>query len=281
MIVLEAFEKRVPSQTIVGLLGDENSGISPALESLAYASTGMTLVNYSLDARDPLSQLRAKRDLNLVRRHGGTVLLASWNTALLIEMCDEVWWIENGKVIAQADPTQIVDRWNRAILERWRAEQSGSNPPLSPAMRRGDGRAVVKQVELLDAREQPVTAWQSGEEAVVRVSVEFTEAVARPVIGMLIRTRVGLDVYGTNTELERIELGPRAVGDRVRVSFRFACELCPGDYTLTVASHDPDGTWHEWLEDAVAFAVGDSRYTAGVANLRAKATWELQLNATR
>jgi len=111
--------------------------------------------------------------------------------------------------------------------------------------------------------------------------VEFTEAVARPVIGMLIRTRVGLDVYGTNTELERIELGPRAVGDRVRVSFRFACELCPGDYTLTVASHDPDGTWHEWLEDAVAFAVGDSRYTAGVANLRAKATWELQLNGTR
>jgi lipopolysaccharide transport system ATP-binding protein len=279
--MLEAFGRSVPPQTIVGLLGDESSGISAELESLSCGPTGITLVNYSLDARDPLALMRAKRSLNLVRRDGGTVLLASWNTALLIELCDEVWWIEDGKVIAQAHPVEIVDRWNLSILERWRAEQSGANPPLSPAMRRGDGRAVVKQVELLDAREHPVTAWQSGEEAVVRVSVEFTAEVAQPVIGMLIRTRVGLDVYGTNTELERLELGPRAAGDRVRVSFRFACELCPGDYTLTVASHDPDGTWHEWLEDVVAFAVGDSRYTAGVANLRAKATWELRLTGKR
>jgi lipopolysaccharide transport system ATP-binding protein len=39
-----------------------------------------------------------------------------------------------------------------------------------------------------------------------------------------------------------------------------------------VASHDPDGLWHDWLEDAVSFAVGDDRYTAGVANLRATVT---------
>jgi lipopolysaccharide transport system ATP-binding protein len=49
--------------------------------------------------------------------------------------------------------------------------------------------------------------------------------------------------------------------------------LCPQEYTITVASHDPDGVWHEWLEDAVAFLVTDSRYTAGVANLRAKASF--------
>jgi lipopolysaccharide transport system ATP-binding protein len=37
-----------------------------------------------------------------------------------------------------------------------------------------------------------------------------------------------------------------------------------------VASHDPDGVWHDWLEDAVAFSVSDGRYTAGVANLHAQ-----------
>jgi len=31
--------------------------------------------------------------------------------------------------------------------------------------------------------------------------------------------------------------------------------------------------WHDWLEDAVAFSVSDSRYTAGVANLRAQVSW--------
>jgi hypothetical protein len=43
---------------------------------------------------------------------------------------------------------------------------------------------------------------------------------------------------------------------------------------LTVASHDPDGTSHDWLDDAVAVTVVDERHTAGVANLRAKVTLE-------
>ena len=42
---------------------------------------------------------------------------------------------------------------------------------------------------------------------------------------------------------------------------------------MTAASHDPNGVWHDWLEDAVAFTVTDTRYTAGVANLRAKVTY--------
>ncbi len=86
----------------------------------------------------------------------------------------------------------------------------------------------------------------------------------------MIRTRVGLDVYGTNTELEKVKAGPCAPGDVLQFEFRFRCDLCPGEYTLTAASHDPDGTAHDWIDDAVAFVVADSRYTAGVANLRAK-----------
>jgi len=95
--------------------------------------------------------------------------------------------------------------------------------------------------------------------------------VEDPVVGMMIRTRIGLNVYGTNTELEKLRLGPCAPGDALEISFGFRCELCPQEYTLTVASHDPDGVWHDWLEDALAFSVSDTRYTAGVANLRATA----------
>ncbi len=95
-------------------------------------------------------------------------------------------------------------------------------------------------------------------------------------IGILIRTRIGLNVYGTNTELEQLHPGPVQAGDTLRVTYRFRCDLCPGDYTVTAASHDPDGVWHDWQEDAVAFAVADSRYTAGVANLRAQVYAEHQ-----
>jgi Wzt C-terminal domain len=67
-----------------------------------------------------------------------------------------------------------------------------------------------------------------------------------------------------------LKTGNLAPGDGLQVEFRFRCDLCPGEYTLTAASHDADGTAHDWIDDAVAFVVADSRYTAGVANLRAK-----------
>jgi hypothetical protein len=60
-------------------------------------------------------------------------------------------------------------------------------------------------------------------------------------------------------------------GETRTVTFGFECQLCPQGYTITAASHDPDGVWHEWMEDAISFAVADTRYTAGVANLRARA----------
>jgi len=107
------------------------------------------------------------------------------------------------------------------------------------------------------------------------VTFRYGADVADPVIGILIRTRIGLNVYGTNTELENIHFGPMSAGDSVRVTYRFGCDLCPGDYTVTAASHDPDGVWHDWLEDAVAFAVSDDRYSAGVANLRAQVAAEV------
>jgi len=131
-------------------------------------------------------------------------------------------------------------------------------------------------IETLGAEGRSTIVWKSGEMATVRATVRFNQAVEDPVVGLLIRTQVGFEVYGTNTELERIKLGPRAIGDMVTVVFSFLCDLCPRAYTLTLASHDPDGTVHDWLDDATAITVTDERATAGVANLRAKVTAETE-----
>jgi lipopolysaccharide transport system ATP-binding protein len=136
--------------------------------------------------------------------------------------------------------------------------------------RRGDGRASIELLETIDAAGQPALVWRSGEGVAIRVVIRFGEAIENPVLGIMLRTRVGFEVYGTNTELENTPIGRCEAGDLVRVMFHFYCDLCPGDYTVTAASHDPDGTAHDWLDDAVAVTVTDSRYTAGVANLRAK-----------
>ena len=214
-----------------------------------------------------MSRLRMQAEIEAKRRAGGTVVIRSTDPSLLRSVADEVWWFEGGTLRMKGDPHEVLAAYHREAL---RGAEKFATIPV--ALRRGDGRARLLGIETLDASDQPVSIWQSGEPARVRVTVQFRQEVSDPVVGIMIRTRIGMEVYGTNTELENVKVGPCAAGDIRVVTFDFKCDLCPQFYTITAASHDPDGVWHDWMEDAVGISVTDMRYTAGVANLRARVT---------
>lgn len=230
----------------------------------------LLLMDQTLSRCDALEKAQACALLSERRRQGGTLLVYSHDEPLLAEICDEVWWLSEKGLVTQGDPDHVLAEYRAYVSARRREIGAGQPSVVSKHARRGDGRAAITALRLCGALGTPVATLESGEEAEIQLGIRFAAAVDDPVAGILIRTRVGLNVYGTNTELERLKWGPRRAGDEALVHFRFRADLCPGEYTLTAASHDPDGTWHEWLEDAIAFSVTDARYTAGVANLRAR-----------
>jgi lipopolysaccharide transport system ATP-binding protein len=115
----------------------------------------------------------------------------------------------------------------------------------------------------------------SGERVTVRVRSRFHQPRTDPMVGILIRTRIGMDVYGTNTRIENAALGEFQAGDELEVDFAIECWLTPQSYTLTAATQNSDGSSHDWLDDAIAFDVVDTRVAAGVANLRARVAWRV------
>ncbi len=292
---LESFHAVAPSGAIIGVLGEKGAGVSELMrlaagleqpvqgeviggptrrfvalgDTLNLAPSDVLVLDQALATQDPMVRARSVIAMDRLRRSGATILLSSYEDSLLAALCDEIWWIDGGKLALKGDPRETLERYRRNVSERIRAWGGTLTPRLTPSMRRGDGRAEILRIETLGADGNATIVWKSGEEVAVLVSVQFLKAVERPVLGILIRTRIGFEVYGTNTELEKFDLGSRAAGDIVRLKFSFVCRLCPNEFTLTVASHDPDGTAHDWLDDAVAISVTDSRPTAGVANLRA------------
>ena len=298
---LISLSENVPDGAIVGICGEDPAAVSTLLRlatgdafptagqvlsseprrylgpagALQLSPAGTLAIDHTLAPFGPVVRARASEGLERLRRSGASILLASQEPALLLELSDEVWWIEQGRLAAKGDPREVLDAYRQyaaAAIRQWGATVQPA--AMSPSMRRGDGRAEIVQLETLDAQNRPASAWQSGEAVSVRVTVRFAQQVADPVVGIMIRTRVGFEVFGTNTELEKLPLGPVVAGDARRVRFDFKCDLCPQEYSITAASHDPDGVWHDWLEDAVAFTVTDGRYTAGVANLRAAVSLE-------
>jgi lipopolysaccharide transport system ATP-binding protein len=273
-----------PDASIIGIIEEEPESVAGLDAALNVARLGPGdpipdvpgnyILDHALSRSDTVTKSKAAARLVRLRRAGATIILVSHDEALLESCADEIWWIRNGALIARGDPSDVLSQYRRHVAEALRESGEKQLPRISPTMRTGDGRAVIDQIELLGGNGDPSIVFKSGEVVTIRVTVRFASRVADPVVGVMIRTRIGLNVYGTNTELEQLQLGPVEAGARIRVSYRFSCDLCPGEYTVTAASHDPDGLWHDWMEDAVAFSVSDSRYTAGVANLRAEAKAE-------
>jgi ABC-type methionine transport system ATPase subunit len=244
------------------------------LDALQLSPVDILSIEHTLAQHDALVRARAVAAIDRLRSAGTTVLIVSHELDLLQSLCDEVWWLDRGDLRQRGNPRQVLDAYRESIADKvrdWGAALGNQmSNPLHPAMRRGDGRAEILSIETLDSAGNPTAVWRSGENATVRVAVRYHDPVEQPVVGILIRTRIGLEVYGTNTELEKVRTGNCAAGQRMQIEFGFRCDLCPGEYTITAASHDADGTSHDWVDDAVAFSVADARFTAGVANLRAK-----------
>jgi Wzt C-terminal domain len=278
-IELRGWNASAPDGAVIGVIGDGDALLADIAaagarrmgmdDALDFSPAPLVVLDHALARRDALDRARAAAQLETLRRAGTTVFLASQEEALLERMCDEIWWVRDGAIAAKGDPREVLSKYRADVAARF-VEWGLANPSvIVPAMRRGDGRAEIIGLETLDAQDRPTMVWASGEPVSVRVTLQFRDDIDNPVVGMMIRTRIGLEVYGTNTELEKLPLGLRKAGTTLRVVFSFNCELCAQEYTLTAASHDADGTPHDWLDDAVAFSVADSRYTAGVANLRA------------
>ena len=276
MIEFRDLSITAPDSSIIGII-DEGGEVFTLPEVTLVRSgdplpdvPGNYVLDHALSQSSSVARSKAVSRLVALRRDGATIALLSHDEALLESCADEIWWIRGGALIARGDPGEVLAQYRRHVSEALRASGENQLPRLSPTMRTGDGRAHLENIELLGENGESATVFRSGESVAIAVAVRFSEWIADPVVGIMIRTRIGLHVYGTNTELEQLKLGPVEKGAALRVIYRFQCNLCPGDYTVTAASHDPDGVWHDWMEDAVAFAVTDSRYTAGVANLKAR-----------
>ena len=135
------------------------------------------------------------------------------------------------------------------------------------SFRHGDGKSTIRNVELLDTRGQTVRSVQSGDLISVRVKIEFHEENSQPMVGILIRNRNGLDVFGTNTRVEGASVPAVHTNDIIEFLFTFSCRLPRNEYTLTVASQNFDGISQDWRDDALSFSVANPKEIAGLVEL--------------
>ena len=245
-----------------------------AFATAIHVEPEILVVDEALAVGDAVFANRCVRKFQELRERKITVLFVSHDLGLVKQLSDRAILLVGGRIHAQGEPNQVINQYIGLVLERQRADQEPREGQLTAGFRHGDRTSEILDVQLLDAGGARVKTVASGEPVRVRVRCVFHQAKSDPMVGLLIRNRIGMEVYGTNTRVEQVALDEFEAGDELDLEFRFECWLAPQQYTLTVATQNADGSSHDWLDDVLAFEVVDARAVAGVANLRAKVEWQ-------
>jgi ABC-type polysaccharide/polyol phosphate transport system ATPase subunit len=194
------------------------------------------LVDEVLAVGDESFQRRCAEKFSDFRRAGKTIVLVSHAMGQLRNMCDQVAWLEEGRVKEVGAPGNIVDDYvGEAHTERESVTVADAAAPTEN--RWGSGEARVEAFELLDAAGRPTRQVRTGEEVTIRLHWSASEPVERPVFGVAVHSLEGIEVTGPNTR--DADLVPDKIDGTGVVDLHVPrLLLLPGTYDLSAAVYD-------------------------------------------
>lgn len=240
------------------------------------------IIDEALAVGDAVFQHRCLRRLKELHERGATVLFVSHDTAAVRALCERAILLSAGKMIADGLPANVLNDYQRIVMEREEAFEAGveateadaeavTSAPLHFTYRHGDGSAEIIRAELCNTNLRRTEIVETGAPLIVRVTARFLRDVDEPVVGFLIRNRHGIHAYGTNSKEQQLQLGTVTRGKTISVEFAFNCWLGVDEYSVSFAVHSYDGQAYDWLDGSLFFRVTSQHITEGIANLNASA----------
>jgi len=244
------------------------------------------LVDEVLAVGDEAFAHRCIRRIEEFLSSGRTLLLVSHSLDLVSGLCDRVLWLENGRQRLIAPPRRAIDAYRQAVAEREAEEhQAAKNQRDAQRDAKAEGAAVaaprgtqaspetndrwgsraaeITSIRLLDAAGAEHYHLASGETAQFEIQARAAAPLDDFVFGVAISTPRGVEVWGTNTDLEGYV--PESFDGEATV--RLTCpglRLAPGEYVVDVAVHARDGAPYDYRRRALTFTVTAKNGGVGV-----------------
>ena len=242
------------------------------------------IVDEALSVGDAYFSHKSFDRIRKFREQGTTLLFVSHHPGAVKTLCDRAVLIDRGQLVRDGAPDAVLDYYNAmiAVQEADHAIVQTEKELGRSATRSGSNAARIENVELLSGG-APVRALRSGEPATLRIDVLVTEPIPELTAGILIRDRVGNDVFGTNTFHYGAWQRDLSPGRRLRAEFAFdALSLGVGTFSVTTALHAREShvaANYDWWDRALVFQVvpGNHPPAVGVCRLPVRVSWDERL----
>lgn len=271
----------------------------------ANLSPDILIVDEALAVGDVKFQAKCFDHLSRLKKQGTSILLVTHSSEQIVTHCSRAILIESGEILQSGDPRDVVNRYQdllfgkssgakkeaftKAAAEAVSAEatfselssehdlfstHSGYNPH---EYRWGDKAARFLDYRLSVGDTEYPSSIDTGASVTLSLSVRFDRSITSPILGMTIKTKDGVTVYGTNTDMQHVERFSQAgqQGSSALVDIRFTCDLAPGDYFISLGLATKNGEEvnpHDRRYDSIHFQVSQSASFFGLVNLMSQIT---------
>jgi len=254
------------------------------------------LIDEALSVGDMYFQHRCLTKLHELQARGKTILFVSHDPSFVVTLASKVAWIHEGRLLEWGNPERIVSQYmaminSRELRERRSTEavpattgpaneeSVGAETPADLAetsipnvdVRYGNQKAQILGVGLYDEQEARINSAQGGQTILIRISVLFREDVDRPIIGFMIKTRLGLYLSGTNTLMEGHRIPAQSKRRICTAEFRLTLPLLyTGNYAFSLAVADgtlEDCAVCDWVENAYVLEIISPNLVHGLLRL--------------
>lgn len=249
----------------------------------------LLIVDEALAVGDAKFQAKCFARLDALKEAGSSILFVSHSTEQVVSHCDRALFLHDGQQRMLGEPKEVVHAYLDLLFGRERkpVSRTSTAPAIADVerghaavhgnafatrpnynayeFRWGDGAASIEDFRLFGPAGAEPASVECGDPLRLVVGVAFLRDVDRPIAGLTIKTKDGITVYGTNSEMMPVHgdaLAGRA-GTAAQLEFTFHCRLAPGDYfiSLGIASRiDGDVVPHDRRYDSIHLNVTGSGF---------------------
>jgi teichoic acid transport system ATP-binding protein len=269
----EQMEKRVPAIVDFAGIGDfinqpVKTYSSGMFARLAFAvainvDPDILIVDEALSVGDIYFQAKCFKKMDEIKRTGTTILLVTHDMSSVIKYCDKVVLLNKGHFLKEGNAKEMVDIYKKVLVNQYdesaeeekdtsAVEGSSEQATLASAsivseegtwksqlrlnednVAYGSGKIRIVDFGFFDENGNVTNMLLKKKPFTIKMRVKFFEDVEYPIFAYTFKNVRGVEVTGTNTMFEKVELEKGTAGEEYVITFCQRAMMQGGEYLMS------------------------------------------------
>lgn len=251
------------------------------------------IVDEALSVGDVFFQAKCFHKFEEFKEQGKTILFVSHDMSSIQRYCDRVILLNKGIKQAEDNPKTVIDLYKKLLVHSDVELDTHQETPFNETtdvpegewktnfainpnyLEYGEKKAEIIDFALVDENGKFSNITENGKYFSVKMKVKFYEDIVEPIFAFTIKNVQGLEITGTNTMYENIDLGKCVAGDIRQVEFKQKTSLKAGEYLISLGCTGYSGgefvVYHR-LYDIVSLNVISDKYMVGFYDMNSYVT---------